>query len=462
MQQIQIVRATDQLHKSLTQQRSEEVIHIVEHMPTKFGWIVTCIVFLLAGSLGLFGWLIKYPEILQGQISISAKLANVKIDANATGTLELFNYKNGDTIKVGDVIGMIKNEAVLKDIKILDSLLQSVNILKVNYYQHRKYFPDNLIVGELNTKYFTFLNSLYQYLDYTVERPFNKQKVIEEKYLTTQKKLKVDVLVQYDKVKKKMETTKNLFRRDSILMINKIISKSDFEKSLLNRINSEQEFEGINKDINNNDYQINEAANKLEQIDDQKIEKERELQVNLFNYYSDLKENIKEFERKYIFTSPIYGMLDFVSFLKNEDFVQVGQELFTVVPNENETIGQMFLPEQGSGKVKEGQDVMIKLDNYPFKEFGTVKGKVKAVSLVTNQQPVSLTQQNSSNINTNNTNTKISSYLVVVSLPNGLTTNYGSKLRFHFEAKGTAEIITDDRRLIQRLFDNLKYRLKKT
>jgi len=49
------------------------------------------------------------------------------------------------------------------------------------------------------------------------------------------------------------------------------------------------------------------------------------------------------------------------------------------------------------------------------------------------------------------------SYLVTITFPRGFVTNYGSTLPFKFETKGTAEIITKDRRLIERFFDNLKY-----
>ena len=52
-------------------------------------------------------------------------------------------------------------------------------------------------------------------------------------------------------------------------------------------------------------------------------------------------------------------------------------------------------------------------------------------------------------------------YMLLVDFPNQLKTNYGTNLAFKTEAKGSAEIITNDRRLIQRLFDNLKYVLKK-
>jgi hypothetical protein len=80
-------------------------------------------------------------------------------------------------------------------------------------------------------------------------------------------------------------------------------------------------------------------------------------------------------------------------------------------------------------------------------EYGSIKGKVKSISLTTNA--VKTANQGD-----------IENYLVLVELPNELTTNYGSKLEFKYEIKGTADIITNNRRLGQRLFDNLKYRLK--
>ena len=63
---------------------------------------------------------------------------------------------------------------------------------------------------------------------------------------------------------------------------------------------------------------------------------------------------------------------------------------------------------QGAGKVKVGQVVNIKFDNFPYMEFGVVKGIVKSISLVTND----------------------SNYIVEVSFPNGLKTNYGKNLLF--------------------------------
>ena len=48
-----------------------------------------------------------------------------------------------------------------------------------------------------------------------------------------------------------------------------------------------------------------------------------------------------------------------------------------------------------------------------------------------------------------------------VEFPNGLKTNYGKKLEFGQEMQGSAEIITDDIRLIERFFNPIKALLKK-
>ena len=56
---------------------------------------------------------------------------------------------------------------------------------------------------------------------------------------------------------------------------------------------------------------------------------------------------------------------------------------------------------------------------------------------------------------------EIETYLVNVDLPEELKTNYGSKLDFKYEIKGSGEIITKDRKLIERLFDNMRYAVNK-
>ena len=192
-------------HKTLNENRTEEVASIIERMPTKFGVIISAVVIGLVLLLLLFGWLIKYPSILSGQIVVNTRQAPVKLVASTSGNIILLENKSGALLKMGDYIAFIKNEANVKDVRLLDNLLQKTKIYKVNYKEHRNLFPENLSLGEINNKYFNYLNGLYQYLDYTIQQPYEVQKEINQKLLGLQTKkfdqLKNDYLNQKIKYK---------------------------------------------------------------------------------------------------------------------------------------------------------------------------------------------------------------------------------------------------------------------
>ena len=90
---------------------------------------------------------------------------------------------------------------------------------------------------------------------------------------------------------------------------------------------------------------------------------------------------------------------------------------------------------QNLGKVKIGQTVNIKLQNYSEYEFGVLKGIINNISEISNKDGF---------------------YTIDVSLPDKLITSYNKKIVFRQEMRGAAEIITEDLRLIERFFYQLK------
>lgn len=151
---------------------------------------------------------------------------------------------------------------------------------------------------------------------------------------------------------------------------------------------------------------------------------------------------INLWKERYLQYSPIDGELEYLGFWRNNYSVQTGQELFTIIPDKNNIVGEVMIPSHGAGKVEEGQIVNVKINNYPYDEYGLLKGTVKIISRITNKFETP--------------NGATDAYLVIITFPNGTTTNFGKFLPLNFESKGTAEIITKRRRLIERLFDNLR------
>jgi hypothetical protein len=114
-------------------------------------------------------------------------------------------------------------------------------------------------------------------------------------------------------------------------------------------------------------------------------------------------------------------------FFKYSDNVQV-PIIITSVNNNVNTIVIVKLPAVTTGKVKIGQKVNIKIDNYSSQKYGILTGYIENISLLHS---------------TNN-------YKVEIALPKGLTTNYNKTLPFSDQLKGVAEIITEDKSLFER------------
>ena len=170
------------------------------------------------------------------------------------------------------------------------------------------------------------------------------------------------------------------------------------------------------------------------------------LKEELLANKSQLINIIHAWKKQYLQISPIDGQVEYLGFWRENYFIQSGQELFSVLPNQNDVIGEVIVPSFGIGKVKVGQTANVKVNNYPYMEYGLIKGKVSSISRLSNKIKQSTTGAASEG----------SVYRVLITFPNGLQTNFNKTLDLDFESQGTAEIITKPKKLIERLFDNLK------
>jgi len=144
-----------------------------------------------------------------------------------------------------------------------------------------------------------------------------------------------------------------------------------------------------------------------------------------------------------VLMSPIDGKITFTRYWVSNQNVQAGEEVFTVIPVlESRLIGKAMLPVARSGKVATGQKVNIRLDNFPDSEFGMVKGVVQNISLVPTVTG------------------GMSCYVVEISLPEGLQTNYKKVLPFLPNMQGAADIITENMSLLERFVIPMKQILK--
>ena len=153
---------------------------------------------------------------------------------------------------------------------------------------------------------------------------------------------------------------------------------------------------------------------------------------NVLQAYNQLKKAIKEWELTYVLKSNIEGKVSFLNYWNTNQSVNSGDLVFTILPEaDSPFIARLQTPRANSGKIRPGQQVNLSLYDYPEYEFGVIKGTVTQISSTSNQE---------------------GTYIVDVSIPKELVSSYGKPISFKQEMKGEADIITEDLRLLERLF----------
>jgi len=229
------------------------------------------------------------------------------------------------------------------------------------------------------------------------------------------------------------------FHRDSLLFTRGVISKADFQKSEKVYLQESYAFHGSRSTLSSTQIQINEVDQEIIDLDLDKEKQRKELQDIIQHANDNLVAQIDIWEQNYLLKSPIDGSVSFNRFWSANQNVKQGDKVFTVLPADStRIIVRVDLGMKNSGKVKLGQRVNIKLNSYPYMEYGMLQGRIRSISEVPDGD----------------------NYSLGVELTNGLITSYGKKLKFAQEIEGIAEIITEDQRLLQRIFNPLKALLK--
>jgi len=423
--------------------RTEEVRDIIERMPNTFAKYITYVVFGIVGLLIFFGYIVKYPDIVTGEVTISAQQAPLRLIAEQNGKLKINQLKSQDNVVVGQLIAWIDNPA---DPVLVQKIKDNLKDFKLKGVRARKYYdvlPKSMNLGDLTIPYSAFITGVKQLADYQDHRLYDKQEQSLSNILQEQRQALGTLKEKEYLSKENIKLNQKFLERDSILLARKVISQAEYDQSVASNLNSTDQYKSSLRNTGSVREQITNTENSIQQNKIAKTERELQLELELITAYNNLMDKIAIWEKQYLVTAPIVGKVQFLKFWNQNQFVQAGESLFSIVPEQNQTLGQVLLPISGAGKVKVGQEVIVKMADYPYMEYGYIKAKVTNIGLVSTSLQTA--------------NGTVESYMVTLDFPEGLTTNYGTTLDFKFEAKGAAEIITNDRRLIERFFDNLKY-----
>ncbi len=408
--------------------RSEEVQEILTRVPH---WMVrwgSVVVFFILVSLLFVSWLVKYPDIVPAQIIITTNVPPEKVVAKTSGSIAAILVKDRSLVVKNSPLAIIENTANYTTVfKLSKALSKGERILSNFPFEQFK----NAQLGDIENTFAVFqkeymtaqLNAKWQ--PYEIESKAQQYEIIQLKerlsLLVSQKENNLNELL----------LQKNDLGRYETLFNKGIIAAQELERHKLNYLQVERNYKNLLGTISQLKSSLNELNKNSTTTHINENKEYANLNRNLMQAFYQLKKAIKEWELNYVLRASIDGRVSFLQLWSPAQTVNARETIFAVIPtHEKGFIGKAKAVAQNSGKIKVGQMVNIKLFNYPDNQFGMLKGKIAAISLVPDAT---------------------GNLLINVSLPNGLQTSYKKQIIFQQEMSGTADIVTEDLRLIERL-----------
>ncbi|HBE34409.1 MAG TPA: secretion protein HlyD [Cyanobacteria bacterium UBA11368] len=139
-------------------------------------------------------------------------------------------------------------------------------------------------------------------------------------------------------------------------------------------------------ELNRLQAENNQNQAEAEAIQVQNRQKIQQLEVQKTQVKAQADQTEKQLKRaktelkQLVFTAPVDGVVLSLNIDNPGEVVQPGQIVAELAPQEAPLVLMAKLPNQEAGFIKTGQEVKIKLDSYPFQEYGIVSGKVVSIS----------------------------------------------------------------------------------
>lgn len=419
--------------------RSEEVQEILGHIPSRiirYG-IVTITAIVLVIFVGSFFF--KYPDIIQAPFELVTQNPPADVSAVISGDISQVFVADSQYIEQGQKLAVIKNPASLSHVAYLVNVLDKADSDFIDKGTLVN-LPDTLQLGDIQTVYSSLKKAADEYQQF-IELDYYTKKIAALKKKQSELSKYVHISTKQAALKgKEYALAESKYKRDSQLYMKEVIALSDMEDSKRELIQVGLAVESARSAVINNRMQLQDIDQQIVEYEIEAVEvKNKHLQV-LSELYGNLKSQLAWWFDKYVLIAPVSGTVAFNKIWSDNQYVSAGDRVFTVIPKgTHNIIGRVTLTSNGAGKVKIGQRVNLKFNNFPYQEFGMVQAQVTSMSMVPLDEE----------------------YILQLNIADTLMTNYGNVLPFSQKMPGTAEIITEDLPLIARLFNPLKAVFKK-
>ncbi len=376
----------------------------------------------------------SFNEVIEGNVIITSKNPPVQILSKKTGAISSMNYQAGDSIAEGATLAIIENPASEKDVAYLKQMLPATLSILNSMDDLNSEFPRQLNLGSTIQPFYNVFLSTYQKL---ILESSLREGIILQRQLGDELS-NLNLLLKNKREELSLATQSLIalevnFQRHQNLLPTGVISQGDLGRIENEFLKGKRQFLAQQQELNKMVLARNNIVKDQQLVENSDFKNGSIQEAELILARQDLLNEISEWEENFLLKSPIEGRLSYNDVWGKFQNVTSGEAIFTVVPYERQDlIGKCDIPIRNSGKIRKGQRVILKLENFPYREWGTVEASVGSISQVPKAG-------------------KNPGYVVYLNIED-LITSYGKNLEFNQDLIGTAEILLEEVTVLERLF----------
>ncbi len=408
---------------------STEVQEIISQKP---GWIVRNGIVLFLGIIGLMlatTFFISYPDVVTANATFSTLNAPKEVKARAEGKLVKLSVAEGKLVNENEIIGFLESRAVHNEVIALSQIIDNAqNKINANEWSSLYFSYKNL--GEVQQPYQVFMQAFNTYKQYLSSGFYNKKKNMLQQDVSYLQRLHTNLEEQKKMQQEDLSLAGKTFDANQTLSNEKVIADFEYRIEKSKYISKAMAIPQINSSLITNESSKHEKEKEMAQLEND-IAQQKGIFIEALHTF---KAQLDEWKSKFLLIAPIAGKASFTEFIEENSQIKMNQTVCFINPENSTYFAKVFIPQTNFGKIKTGEEVLLKLPAYPYREFGIIKAKLDFISSIPTD----------------------SGFIAKVSLPNGLITSYKKQLHYIEGLSAHAEIITADLKLSDRLFNELR------
>jgi multidrug resistance efflux pump len=410
----------------------EELQYLLGNEPgwmSRYGIAAMAAVFLL---LGAGSYAVRYPDVIEAPAVLTMDHPPIRVLAGSGGRIAELLAADGQQAAAGEVLAAMETPADWRDVLRLEAWLGEPGLQAPSAE-----LPGPLRLGQLQGSYSAFAQRWKDYRYFLQQDGAEQQAAALRRQIAHLEAANENLHSQQRLMARELALAARELERQRQLHASGVISDKEWEGAEAAYIAQQRQMQAAAAAVLQNEMQIGQSEARIAELEQARSDLDNDKQLALEEDAQRLRSAIAEWKQSFLIVAPVSGQVSLYRVWSAHQSVAAGEEVLAVSPalgSGGGIVAKAELPAAQSGRAGIGSPASIRLDGYPAEQFGSIEAQVSSLALLPRSE----------------------AYLLDIRLPDTLRTSYGNVIPFRPEMSGTARIITEDRRVIERIFGRLR------